>query len=79
VSAQGGDSIDAMMNTLRKTQARIRFAHLCRDMSAALTARGHCNRTASLCVCLATSGCDVTHSRSGRCDARRNGHSDLWS
>jgi thiamine pyrophosphate-dependent acetolactate synthase large subunit-like protein len=70
VFARGVDSIDGTMKTLRKTQAPIRFVQVRRDMSAALMARGRRNRTASLCVCLATSGRGGIHSRNGRCDAK---------
>jgi thiamine pyrophosphate-dependent acetolactate synthase large subunit-like protein len=74
VFARGGDDIDGTMKTLRKTQARIRCVQVRRGMSATLMARGHRNRTASLCVCLATSGPGGIRSRNGRCDARCNGH-----
>src|SRR2546422_10506644 len=68
-----GDSINGLMEALRKRRDQIRFVQVRHEEAAALAACGYAKFTGRLGVCLATSGPGGIHLLNGLYDAKLDG------
>src|SRR3977135_2894087 len=68
-----GDGINGIMESLRKSQEKIRFVQVRHEESAAFMACAYAKWTGRLGICLATSGPGGIHLLNGLYDAKLDG------